>query len=80
MYDGLTRAVNELKGDMTVRALIITGAGDKAFCAGPSFVDRGFSKEMKEQGETNMFVGYYGRERRTEYCKQLKVLLQDFFR
>jgi 2-(1,2-epoxy-1,2-dihydrophenyl)acetyl-CoA isomerase len=79
MYEGLTRAKDQIKEDMTVRALIITGEGDKAFCAGPSFVDRGFSKEMQEKGESNLFVGYWGRERRTFYCKQLKQLLQDLY-
>ncbi|MGA2026645.1 MAG: enoyl-CoA hydratase/isomerase family protein [Syntrophobacteraceae bacterium] len=26
--------VQELQGDCTIRVLVITGAGDKAFCAG----------------------------------------------
>lgn len=34
MYDGLVRAVREADADPLVRALVVTGAGDKAFAAG----------------------------------------------
>lgn len=35
--DGLARAVNDVKDDLSVGALIIAGAGDRAFCSGPDF-------------------------------------------
>ena len=31
---GLTGAIEKAQGDRTVRAIVITGAGSKAFCAG----------------------------------------------
>jgi len=36
MWDGMRRACEELKEDIGCRVLVVTGAGDKAFCAGPS--------------------------------------------
>lgn len=34
------RALVELAGDATLRALVITGAGDRAFCAGADLIER----------------------------------------
>jgi enoyl-CoA hydratase/carnithine racemase len=34
MLDELTRALDAVEADSTVRAVVITGSGDKAFCAG----------------------------------------------
>jgi len=31
---GLTRAITEAQGNRSIRAIVLTGAGDKAFCAG----------------------------------------------
>ena len=36
MWTGMRRVSEELMGDMSCRVLVVTGAGDKAFCAGPS--------------------------------------------
>lgn len=36
MWAGMKRASEELMGDMSCRVVVVTGAGDKAFCAGPS--------------------------------------------
>lgn len=50
--DNLGKAISELENDKTVRAIIITGAGDKAFSAG--FDISSFSDPM------HMWVGKYG--------------------
>jgi len=36
MWTGMRRVSEELMGDMSCRVLVVTGAGDKAFCAGPA--------------------------------------------
>lgn len=36
MWPGMRRACDELKEDISCRALVVTGVGDKAFCAGPA--------------------------------------------
>lgn len=46
MYDGLKRVCEEMPNDRSVRALIITGAGEKAFAAGTDMTQfRGFTKD-----------------------------------
>ena len=34
MTERLIEALDELEGDASVRAVVVTGAGEKAFCAG----------------------------------------------
>jgi 2-(1,2-epoxy-1,2-dihydrophenyl)acetyl-CoA isomerase len=54
MWTGMRRACDELKEDVTARVLVVTGAGDKAFCAGPALfsktpgtqADRGWYEEI----------------------------------
>jgi len=40
MWNGMRQACEEVNEDVSCRVLVVTGAGDKAFCAGPA----GFSK------------------------------------
>jgi len=40
MWQGMHRACEEIKDDLSCRVLVITGAGDKAFCAGPSIIPK----------------------------------------
>jgi len=39
VHDGLRETWESLKGDRTVRAIVITGAGEKAFCTGMDLQD-----------------------------------------
>lgn len=39
MYDDLGRAFHEIKDDDAVRAVVLTGAGDRAFCVGADLME-----------------------------------------
>ena len=53
VVDGLGGALRELASDAAVRAVVLTGAGDQAFCAGADLKERrGLSLE-----EARVFVG-----------------------
>jgi enoyl-CoA hydratase len=51
LINGLSDALRQATDDDSVRAVVITGAGDKAFCAGMDL--RAFS-EARESGNTDM--------------------------
>src|SRR5574339_7194 len=54
----LGRLATELIADPTVRAIVVTGAGDKAFCAGADLKERrGMTNE-----DTRVQVGLYRSE------------------
>jgi enoyl-CoA hydratase/carnithine racemase len=48
MFDALHRALDELERDATLRALVLRGAGDRAFCAGADLRDE--SRSRTEEG------------------------------
>ena len=54
----LAEALNELEEDDSVRAVVVTGAGDKAFCVGsdvtefPAVRDRVVDKKLAQENET----------------------------
>jgi len=45
MWQGMRRACEELNEDVSARVLVVTGVGDRSFCAGPF----GFSKRPPEE-------------------------------
>jgi len=51
----LRRLCFELKGDLSIRAVLITGEGDKAFCAGADLKERkGMAKDLVENFVRNI--------------------------
>jgi enoyl-CoA hydratase/carnithine racemase len=51
VHDGLLEAWTSLKGDRSVRAIVITGAGERAFCTGmdlKAFAERGGPRPVKD--------------------------------
>lgn len=51
---GLEQAVRETEGDRDIRAVVLTGAGDKAFCAGADL------KAVAADGGQGLFRGIFG--------------------
>ena len=50
VYDGLLETWTSLQGDRSVRAIVITGAGERAFCTGmdlKAFAERGGPRPIK---------------------------------
>jgi 2-(1,2-epoxy-1,2-dihydrophenyl)acetyl-CoA isomerase len=56
MHAEIDGAISELEGDGDVRAIVMTGAGDRAFCAGYDV------KEQAPYDEDRMLIGYVARE------------------
>ena len=57
VHDGLRETWMSLHGDRTVRAIVITGAGERAFCTGmdlQDFVERGGPRPAKENVKDEM--------------------------
>lgn len=66
VFDGLLDGLSKAKGDPSVRAVIITGAGDRAFCAG------GDLRAMS--ADTNAFEEHYYKIKLAEVFRQLWTL------
>src|SRR5690606_13335702 len=50
--DGLGRAIAALEADAAVKALVLTGAGDRAFCAGMDLSGVGGAKRERSVGSS----------------------------
>ncbi len=62
MTDALAAAVNDMNADGTIRCVILTGAGDRAFCAGSDI------KALDDHSTPWNF------RNRTDYCDALRLL------
>jgi len=72
--DGLARAVNDVKDDLSVGALIVTGKGDQAFCAGPDFAPpREGPRRQAARGGYDDFLAVRGRHHRWSILHKMLV-------
>jgi len=71
--DGLARAVDEVKDDLSVGALIITGAGTRAFCAGPDNRPQQSGRPQPMRGGYEDFQAVRARHRRWAILTQMLV-------
>lgn len=71
--DGLARAVNEVKDDLSVGALIITGKGDQAFCTGPDFTPPREGPPRPIRGGYDDFLAVRGRHHRWSILHKMLV-------
>lgn len=71
--DGLARAVDEVKDDLSVAALIVTGKGDQAFCAGPDNRPQQSGQVRQSQGGYDDYTAIRARHHRWAILTQMLV-------
>lgn len=64
LTQALDEAVRSIEADRTVRVAVLTGAGDKAFCAGADLKEKASGRPVSRETEAGGFAGFVHHPRR----------------
>jgi len=74
MWSGMRRACEELKEDVGCRVLVVTGAGEKAFCAGPAVFSKTPGATLRYEGKERPADAPWDEGIPSDYAQRLQRL------